>query len=196
MGNVSEHMLAPTPMRRAWRSWVDRWRQRPVSPQLPERGRTPAGDPRIAEQERITALLITQAQTEVAATMSNADSHDSKALGLLALDVVIAGGLIANRGSLDRFWYAPIAGLLISASFFLATIAPRGFPVGPALRPFYAQVIAGRALDANIALLDALTQAIDINRTIARRKARLWPIGLVVLILTALAASISLAVVR
>ncbi len=148
------------------------------------------------EQEKITSVLIAQAQAQVAATLANADSHDTKALGLLGADIAGVAVLLSNHGSLNRFWWVSLIPAVLSAAGFAWTLLPRSFSTGPAIDDLYRETIGGPALDANVAVLDALTQAIDDNRRVSDRKRLGWALGAVVMAASTVMCAVYLLVVR
>jgi hypothetical protein len=148
------------------------------------------------EQEKITSVLIAQAQAQVAATLANADSHDTKALGLLGADIAGVAVLLSNHKSLNRFWWASLIPAVLSAAGFAWTLLPRSFSTGPAIDDLYRETIGGPALDANVAVLDALTQAIDDNRRVSDRKRLGWALGAVVMAASTVMCAVYLLVVR
>ncbi len=148
------------------------------------------------EQEKITAVLIGQAQAQVAATLANADSHDTKALGLLGADIAGVALLLSNHGALNRFWWVSLFPAFLSAAGFAWTLMPRSFATGPAIDDLYRDTIAGPALDANVAVLDALTQAIEDNRRVSDRKRVGWALGAVVMATATVLCTAYLLVVR
>ena len=171
-------------------------RQRPEAPAGSVSDSATSGDATSAEQERIVSALIAQAQGQVGATLSNADSHDAKALGLLAADLAGVAVLLANRSGLDRFWWASLIPAVISALGFGWTLLPRDFSTGPAIDDLYRETIAGSALTAKVALLDALTQAIDSNGRAGARKRLGWAVGALVMLAAAPVCAAYLLVVR
>lgn len=138
-------------------------------------------DAKTLEQERITSALIGEARAQVAAALSNADSHDTKALALLAVDLGGVALLVSNRSSLDRFWWFALIPALVSAVGFIWTLAPREFDIGPNLEKLYEDTIDGSALDANVALLDSLNQALDDIGQTADKKRVGWVVGALVM---------------
>jgi hypothetical protein len=142
---------------------------------------TGAPDAISIEQEKITAALVAEAETQVTATLGNADSHDAKALGLILADLAATALLISNHSSLNRFWWTALIPAGISAAGFSWAIWPRSFSIGPALDDLYKDTIAGSALAANVALLDALSQALEANRNASDQKRFAWALGGIVL---------------
>ena len=145
-------------------------------------GDRPREDARTLEQERITAALIGEARAQVAAALSNADSHDTKALALLAVDLAGVALLVGSRSSLDRFWWVSLIPALVSSIGFIWTLAPREFDIGPNIEKLYENTIDGSALEANVALLDSLNEALDDIGQAADRKRVGWVVGAAVML--------------
>ena len=133
------------------------------------------------EQERVTATLITVAQAQVAAALSNADTHDTKALALLAVDVGGVALLVTTRSSLDRFWWVAMIPALVSAAGFVWTLLPREFFIGPDVEAFYREFIGSPPLDANVAVLASLNQALKHVRDATDQKRAGWIVGALVM---------------
>jgi hypothetical protein len=154
------------------------------------------GDAVTAEQERTVDALVGLAQAQVAATLSNADSHDTKALGLLAADLAIAALLLGNRGDLGRLWWASVILTVVSALSFAWTLVPRDFSTGPAVEDLYRERIGGSSLAAKVDLLDALQQAIKQNLSASAQKRLGWTVGGAVMTVAAALSGAYLLVVR
>jgi hypothetical protein len=164
-------------------------RQRAIAPPSVERAADDA-------QRDIVGMLIDQAQAQLAASLRNAESHDTKALGLLAVEVASVLALLNLHAALNRFWPSLLAGACLSMAAFCVTLWSRAFRLGPAIDPLYEEFIDRPALDASIAILDVLNQSIVDNQTIVEVKKRAWVIGAVIMFVTVVAGAIFLPVVR
>ncbi len=96
----------------------------------------------------IAAMLISIAQSRVDAQAQDWDSHDTKALGLVAVDPAAAGLLTAFRADLGGWWLS-VAGLLVASGLFFVSIRHRRFNLGPDLSVFYDRFGASTELEAN-----------------------------------------------
>lgn len=137
-------------------------------------------------------MLIDQARAELTATLSEAGNHETKALGLLALNAGGVALLLSVHAVLNRFWPALLAGVGFSAACFAAALWSRAFRLGPSLDEFYADVVDRSPLDAAVAMLDALTAATQTNQVLNAVKKLCWVMGAAAIALTALAAAIYL----
>lgn len=148
------------------------------------------------DQRDIVGLLIDQAEAQLAATLRSAESHDSKALGLLAVEAGAALALITFHAGLNRFWPALLVGAWLSAMGFGTTLRSHDFNVGPAVDTLYEEYIGRSSLEAGTRILDALTQSIADAQTIVVSKRRGWMIGTVMMLVTLAAAAVCLPVIH
>jgi hypothetical protein len=153
---------------------------------------------RTADQEarETAAMLVTQAQMQISAVLSNSDSHDNKAVGLLAASAASVGLLVSAHTSLDRYWWVTCVGLLVAIAFFMATLFNRGFPVGPDVTPFYAANWDKPSLYASVQLLSELATALRECRRTTARKGRLLTGGYISIVATAAASALYLPLVH
>lgn len=152
-------------------------------------------DPRPpSDEDRVSmlTLIIERAEARIAFQSQDIDSHDTKVLAFIALDLAGAGVLTAARDSLQPWWWIPLIGLTISVAFFASTLWPRLFDSGPNLRQFYEKWGGSTPLDFHRQMMGELLDAIDNNRRIlpAKEKAFNWGAG--ILAITAISGGIFL----
>jgi hypothetical protein len=135
------------------------------------------------EASAILAMLVEVAGNQLDQQLESSDSHDAKALGLLAVDVGAVAGAIAVSPSWTPCWIVPIVLAVISALGFLETVRSRQYNFGPDLREFYERHGAGPLGDAQRFMLAQLLEAIDFNNGLLPPKARAFVVGLVALLL-------------
>lgn len=140
-------------------------------------------------------MLISQAQVQLAATLSDAADQDTKALGLLALEAAGVALLVGVHLLLNRFWPALLAGSLVSTILFAATLSTGPLELGPSLDDFYEDVIDRSSLGAAVAMLAALNHAVGANAALIARKKRRWLLGVALTIATALGGAVYLPLV-
>jgi len=159
-------------------------------------GELPTQPPIRSDEDRIRvfALIIEQAEARIAFQSQDIDSHDTKVIAFLAVDVAVAGVLVAVRDSLQPWWWVPLIGLAASAAFFASTLWPRLFDSGPNLRQFYEKWGGSTPVDIHRQMMGELLDAIDNNRGILPSKERAFNIGAVILAFTLIAGAIFLRV--
>jgi len=115
-----------------------------------------------------------------------------KVLAFLAVDLAGAGVFVGVRDSLQPWWWVPLIGLAVSATFFASTLWPRQFDSGPNLRQFYEKWGGSTLVDVHRQMMGELLDAIDKNKRILPSKERAFNIGAGVLALTIIGGAIFL----
>ncbi len=141
-------------------------------------------------------MLVSQAQTHIAAILNNSDSHDSKALGLLAATAASVGLLVSARASMDRYWWATAVGLLAAAVCFMGTLWNREFRVGPDIAAFYGAFWNRPALEASVQMLAELQAAVAANTKVIDRKGRFLSTGYLIIVVTTVGSAVYLPLVH
>lgn len=146
------------------------------------------------DRVRVLSLIIERAEARIAFQSRDIDSHDTKALAFIAVDLAGAGVLVGVRDSLQPWWWVPLIGLGISAAFFASTLWPRLFDSGPNLRQFYETWGGSTVVDVHRQMMGEMLDAIDKNRRILPGKERAFNVGAVVLAVTIAVGSVFLRV--
>jgi hypothetical protein len=134
----------------------------------------------VPDEDDVLRLIVERAQAQLASQFRDADALDVKALGVLAIDGVALGVLIAAHDLLNRYWWAPAAALGLAGGFLLLAVWPRRLDEGPNWRIFYEQFGGGTVAEVGRQMLSELLTAIDENR-VKRVKGLLFKIGFVLL---------------
>jgi len=129
------------------------------------------------ERIRVLSLVIERAEARIAFQSQDIDSHDVKVLAFLAVDLAGAGVFVGVRDSLQPWWWVPLIGLAVSATFFASTLWPRQFDSGPNLRQFYEKWGGSTLVDVHRQMMGELLDAIDKNKRILPSKERAFNIG-------------------
>jgi hypothetical protein len=143
--------------------------------------------------EAAAATAVALARDQLSAELGRSDSDDVKALGFLAFDLAGAALAIQARTSLNRFWWAAVAGLAASALLLVVALWRRRVYPGPAPRDFY-KAASGVADREEVALLaiDLVTRARDQNRQVRMGKARWYTASVITLLVTVVGSGIYL----
>lgn len=127
----------------------------------------------------VEETLILLAQGELATQLSDADSHDAKALGILGAELaLIALGFAARP--MWTLWFIP-AIVLVAASVVLLVLDlwPRAYNIGPDIADLYSRAASEpSAREANQLVLAQVVAAFNDNLPAARLKSRFLSWGL------------------
>ena len=148
------------------------------------------------EARETAAMLVGLAQLQLNAILDNSDSHDTKALGLLAATAAAVGLLVGARPTVDRYWWASAVGLLAASVCFMGTLWNRGFRVGPDIEAFYDAYWDRPALEASVQMLGELRAAFEANKRVLVTKGRLLTAGYLLIVLTAASSAVYLWLVQ
>jgi hypothetical protein len=101
-------------------------------------------------------MLVPAAQARLDGTLRDSNAVDTKALGVLAIDLGSIALLVAVHNSINSLWWVPGNALVVAGGLLGAAIWPRKFYFGPDLRRFYVLMAESTPLDASRQMLVAL----------------------------------------
>lgn len=133
------------------------------------------------EYRALTDLLVPVAQQRLVTGLQDWDAIDTKALGVLAAAVAALATLAAFHHTINRLWWIPAIGLVVSSGFFCAVIWPYDVEQAPDLFDLHDKMRTEGSFGAARELLNDLTKAADTNDGPLGLKVRLFGYGLVVL---------------
>lgn len=141
------------------------------------RRRAPASRPE--EPPGVEETLIFVALQELSTQLSDADSHDAKALGILATEfALVALGFGARP--LWTLWFVPALALITASVVLLVLdVWPRAYNIGPDIADLYARLATQpSAGEADRLVLAHVVAAFNDNLPVARLKSRFLAWGL------------------
>jgi hypothetical protein len=141
---------------------------------------------------RVLAYITERAEAKIAFQSQDIDSHDTKTLAFIALNLAGSAVLVGARDSLQPWWWIPLLGAGISTALFAWTLWPRLFDFGPNLDQFYKQWGGSTELDFHRQMMGEYLNAVDHNRAILPSKEKAFNLGVVVLVLTIIVGAIFL----
>jgi hypothetical protein len=163
---------------------------------VPEKESSSTGWADLAAEEKVLGdLLIPLAQARLELQLGDVGSVDSKAFGVLALDVGVIGLLLASHDAIHRLWPVVLVGYLTAAVLLIAASWPRTFQVGVVISEFYAEMSKASPIEAARQMLSELNACKDENDKPLAQKVDLFMWGLRVLLLS-LAATLPIALVH
>ena len=125
--------------------------------------------------------LISVALAQIDAQLGDSDSHDVKALGLIASILAGSGLLALTKGPWSNAWLPAAILATLSCGCFLFTVLGRQFNIGPDLPALYAAVTDMARAEANRQILAELQKAIRENGEVLVPKARWFVVGVVLM---------------
>jgi hypothetical protein len=148
------------------------------------------------EEERVlNDVLLPVALSRFDGASGDADSIDTKSLGVLALAAAAIAVLVAVHDGINRHW--PIGALSMAAAGVLLVFAiwPRSWDFGPNLEAFYSEMSGAPRVEASRQMLSELLASVDKNDMTNAGKFRWYRAGLAVFVL-ALVVCVPIALVR
>lgn len=85
-------------------------------------------------------LVISLAEGELSAQVTQEAGADTKAVGLAGLAGALLIAIVATRGNFGRFWWLPFAGFLFAAIFAMLSLFTDPLKTGPSLPAFYGDI--------------------------------------------------------
>jgi hypothetical protein len=135
-------------------------------------------------------VIIARAEAELSAIDDDVDAADNRIYAFLALNVVLAFGLIGLRDTLQPWWWTPLLGLGLSTASFCSALLPREYDYGPNIETFYRTWLYATPDDLRTQLIGELYGAIGKNRRLLKSKSRPFYIGFVFLAVTVVAGGV------
>jgi hypothetical protein len=155
---------------------------------MPEEAPSPTGwTDLVAEEKVVGDLLIPLAQARLELQLGDVGSVDSKAFGVLALDVGVIGLVLASHDALYRLWPLVLVGYLVAAALLIAASWPRTFQMGVVISDFYEEMSESSPLEASRQMLSELNDCKDNNDKPVEQKVALFIWGLKVLLVSLVA---------
>ncbi len=140
----------------------------------------------------ITEVTRDLAYRQLDAQLQSSTSYDAKTIGVIAFDVAGVAGVLAAKDVFGKLWWVVILGLLIASVAGLIALWSSQFDVGPDPGSFYENTKTDSLAQANIALVTELTGSLQANDRALRWKATAFLVALLVTIVTAAIAAVSL----
>src|SRR5260370_6259848 len=140
----------------------------------------------------ITEVTRDLAYRQLDAQLQSSTSYDAKTIGVIAFDVAGVAGVLAAKDVFGKLWWVVILGLLIASVAGLIALWSSQFDVGPDPGSFYENTKTDSLAQANIALVTELTGSLQANDRALRWKATGFLVALLVTIVTAAIAAVSL----
>lgn len=154
-----------------------------------------AGDRETEEWALLDEIVIPVALSRFDRGSGDADSIDTKALGVLAVAAAAIGVLVAVHDGINHDW--PVAAIVMGVSGLLLVVAiwPRRWDFGPDLQDFYEEMSGAPPVEASQQMLAELLASIDRNDTANRSKFGFYQAGLMVFV-AGLVVCVPIALVR
>lgn len=131
-----------------------------------------------ASAARIANEILELARLQLDGQLSSGDNLDSKAFGVLAVDIAAAALAVAIRDGLHGLLWLPFALFFASAIVSILTVVARPFDSGPRVEDFYNMYSDSTERMAAVAMLSELVPSLTGNDRILTYKGRTFSIGL------------------
>jgi hypothetical protein len=140
----------------------------------------------------ITEVTRDLAYRQLDAQFQASGGYDSRAIGVIAFDIAGVAAVLAAKDAFSGLWLLFVAGLLIASVAGLVALWNRQFDVGPDPGNFFENTKSHTLAEANIGLVTELTGSLQANDRALRWKAIAFLAALVLTVVTAAAAAVSL----
>lgn len=139
-------------------------------------GRPPGAGP--ATGSSIEDSLIQVALSQIQTQHGGSDSHDAKAMGVLAGLLAAAALAVATQPDWSNAWIPAVIGLGVTCACIGWTIKNRRFSIGPDIRHLYQRTATMSSQRAQQQILTELLRAVDENNEVIKSKGRWYARGL------------------